>query len=184
MCVLAPLTPRATPRLGTLFFLGLALLTTCSVTRGQAPAPQSKDGISKVMQCRLGGNVTVAKIESSPWKSGTTMDALLKLKPAGASEAVQTLARRGGLTFAPGGDHEKISVSTSSSRVGGGGPEFSARVRTELRQSSQWLWCSLGKSLCKVVYMHGRNTHTQRTRLQGRLQLGRAKIRRHHAAFQ
>jgi hypothetical protein len=56
MPLFAPFTPSRNPRLGTPLFLGLALLTTCSVTRGQGPAPLSTGGIIDGVQCKSGGN--------------------------------------------------------------------------------------------------------------------------------
>jgi hypothetical protein len=53
----APFTPSRNPRLRTLLFLALALLTTCNVTRGEDPAPLPNDGSTNVVQCQSGGKV-------------------------------------------------------------------------------------------------------------------------------
>ena len=80
--------PSAISRLGTLLFLSLALLMTCSMMRGQGPAPLSNADIIKMVHLKFGDNVIVAKIKSSACNFDTSMDALVKLKQAGVSDAV------------------------------------------------------------------------------------------------
>jgi hypothetical protein len=75
-------------RRGTLLFLGLALLTICSVARGQGPKPLSNDDINKMVQLKFGDGVIAAKIESSSSVFDTSVEALTKLKAAGVSDAV------------------------------------------------------------------------------------------------
>jgi hypothetical protein len=84
-----------------LLFLSLALLMTCSVTRGQGRAPLSNDDIIKLVQLKFSDDVIVAKIKSSPCKFDTSVDGLVKLREAGVSDDVLEAMTEAGAPSSP-----------------------------------------------------------------------------------
>jgi len=83
----------------TLFGAFLALMLAVFLpagARAQAAAPLTNDDVIKMVQAKLPDGVIVAKIKSSPCKFDTSLDALIKLKQAGISDAVmQAMAEAG-----------------------------------------------------------------------------------------
>ena len=119
MRVPSPFTLSSTPRLGTLLLLVLALLMTCSLTRGQGPAPLSNADIIKMVHLKFGDNVIVAKIKSSACNFDTSMDALVKLKQAGVSDAVLAAMVEAGTTATPAAPSPATPPTTIGTEVSG-----------------------------------------------------------------
>jgi hypothetical protein len=87
--------------LGLVTLLGAFLVLMLAVflparARAQAAVPLNNDDVIKMVQAKLPDGVIVAKIKSSPCKFDTSLDALIKLRQAGISDAVmQAMAEAG-----------------------------------------------------------------------------------------
>src|SRR5271157_3258667 len=106
--------------LGLVTLLGVFLALMLAVflparARAQAAAPLTNDDVIKMVQAKLPDGVIVAKIKSSPCKFDTSLDALIKLRQAGISDAVmQAMAEGGSAPEKPAGSTAAGPVPTAA----------------------------------------------------------------------
>lgn len=100
----------------------------------------SNADVIKMVKAKLGDSIVIRKIKSSNCDFDTGADALIKLKDAGASDAViqAMLEAAPPASSASGGDAATVPAATEPSQHTCGGYDDCMKIARALYQSSQW----------------------------------------------